>query len=111
MCKFINIINSNDNGELSELEAKHLELTLNYIGLVALDGGHALSFAADVEEKSWGTSYGVLVKDTVTAEVIGRLESPMAIRLEEGVYALQDGSSKGIRVVCFNADHRKEIEK
>ena len=111
MSKFVNLIHSNNNDEMKVLEAKSLEIFLNFMGLVALDGGHELSFQANVEEKPWGVSYGVLVKDAVTKDVIGRLESPMAIVIAPGVYSLQDGSSEGIRAVCFNVTRRREIEE
>lgn len=108
MSKIINIIGSNNNDELSPEEAKHLELSLTHARLVLLDGGDKLSFTANVEEKPWGPSYGVLVRDSV-GNTIGRLESPMAIKVAEGVYVLEDGSKMGIRVVCHDPSRRSHI--
>ena len=108
MSKFINIIGSNNNDELAPEEAKHLELSLTHAHLVLLDGGDKLSFTANVEEKPYGVSYGVLVKDS-SGNLIGRLESPMAIVITEGVYVLEDGSRKGIRVVAHDTDRRLGI--
>lgn len=108
MSKIINIIGSNNNDELTPEEAKTLDLALNHAKLRLLDGGATLSFAANVEEKVWGVSYGVLVKDSV-GNTIGRLESPMAIKVTDGVYVLEDGSQMGIRVVCHDPELRREI--
>ena len=108
MSKIINIIGSNNNDELSPEEAKHLELSLNNARLCLLDGGDKVSFAANVEDKPWGVSYGVLVRDSV-GNTIGRLESPMAIQITDGVYVLEDGSRKGIRVVAHDTDRRLGI--
>lgn len=108
MSKIINIIGSRNNDELAPEEAKHLELSLTHAHLVLLDGGDKLSFTANVEEKPYGVSYGVLVKDS-SGNLIGRLESPMAIKVTDGVYVLEDGSQMGIRVVCHDPSRRSHI--
>lgn len=113
MSKIVNLIQDHNlpQSELSPEEAKHLDLKLNHAELVALDGGHKLSFAAAIEEHSWGHSFSVRVKDTVTNEIIGRLGSPMVVVVTKGVYDLHDESNKVIRVVCFDALRRREIEE
>lgn len=113
MSKIVNLIQDHNlpQSELSPEEAKYLDLKLNHAELVALDGGHKLSFAAAIEEHSWGHSFSVRIKDTVTNEIIGRLDSPMIVVITKGVYELNDVSGKMIRVVCFDTCRRSDLEK
>ncbi len=113
MSKIINLIQDHNlpQSELSPEEAKYLDLKLNHAELVALDGGHKLSFDAAIEEHSWGHSFVVRVKDTVTNEIIGRLDSPMIAVITKGVYELNDEEGRMIRVVCFDTLRRSEIEE
>lgn len=110
MSKIINIIKNNNTPQSSLIpeDAKYLEMRLNAAHLVCLDGGSKVSFAANVEEKPWGVSYGVLIKGA-SGNVVGRLESPMAIELTTGVYALADGTKNGFRVVAHDPTLRREI--